>query len=241
MPSLSGGDHHFGQLQMEMESTDDDDFPMNSKLDYFRRDILDRYLASKLSLPTYFLQEYLNDATVTLMGADRVKYIWTTKNSTAHPDTHYTIETWAFGEYDLGESLAFIIGFLEPDPDHPSQTHIVDHNTMTVDVGAGRRATWVVMRLDRFHIGIKKEDFPLGGIRLRLDIPVEQLLYMRPRKVDFHMGAWIKSSNILLPYLRQPIYGLSALNPINGRFKSALTKPLTLITVCKALWDHIRP
>ena len=215
MPSLTGGDHPFGQLHMEMESSDDPNFPMNSKLDYFRRDILDRYLGSKLSLPTYFLQvkEYVNDATVTLMGADRVKYIWTLKASTARPDTHYTIETWAFGEYDLGESLALIMGFLEPDPNHPGQTRIVDHNTVTVDAGAGKRATWMVTRLDRYRVGIQPEDYPLGGVRLKLNIPTQQLLYMRPQKVDFDMGAWTKSSGILLPYLRQQSMWMVSLEP----------------------------
>lgn len=53
------------------------------------------------------------------MGAYRVKYIWTVKNSTTCPDSHYSIEMWAFGNYDLGESLALIMGFLEPDPNHP--------------------------------------------------------------------------------------------------------------------------
>ena len=68
------------------------------------------------------------------MGADRVKYIWTLKNSTARPATHYGIELWAFGNYDLGESLALMMGFLEPDPDRPgsnshrrSQHHLFAH------------------------------------------------------------------------------------------------------------------
>ena len=52
LPTLSGGLYHYGQLHMEMLSTDDDDFPMNSKLDYFRRDLLDNYLTIYNSLPT---------------------------------------------------------------------------------------------------------------------------------------------------------------------------------------------
>ena len=200
LPTLSGGLYHYGQLHMEMLSTDDDDFPMNSKLDYFRRDLLDIYLTMYNSLPTTFeeVKVYLNDASRSLMGADRVKYIWTLKNS-----THYGIELWAFGNYDLGESLALMMGFLEPDPDRPGQTRIVDHNTIYSPTGNNTRGNWVVSRLDTEHVGIMNEDFPLGGVRLKLNIPLLQLLYMRNRKVIFDMGAWTKDASPTLPYLRE--------------------------------------
>ena len=47
------------------------------------------------------------------------------------------------------------------------------------------------------------EDFPLGGVRLKLNIPLLQLLYMRNRKVIFDMGAWTKDASPTLPYLRE--------------------------------------
>ena len=52
LPTLSGGLYHYGQLHMEMLSTDDDNFPINSKLGYFRRDILENYVTAYNSLPT---------------------------------------------------------------------------------------------------------------------------------------------------------------------------------------------
>ena len=48
-----------------------------------------------------------------LMGADKVKYIWTLKASPSKPSTHYAIDLWAEGSYDMGESLVLFIGFLE--------------------------------------------------------------------------------------------------------------------------------
>ena len=88
------------------------------------------------------------------MGADRVKYIWTFKKSVAKPMTHYAIDLWSEGIYDLGESLALFMGFLEFDPDHPGRTRIAAHNDVWVDTGDNTRARFVVGRLDtREYIG----------------------------------------------------------------------------------------
>ena len=67
------------------------------------------------TLPTTFLEikTYINQATTMLMGADKVKYIWTLKASPSKPSTHYAIDLWAEGSYDMGESLVLFIGFLE--------------------------------------------------------------------------------------------------------------------------------
>ena len=78
------------------------------------------------------------------MGADKVKYIWTLMDSPTRPTTHYAIEMWAEGYYDLGESLALFMGFLEPDPNRPGQTHIVAHNTVYADTGAGTQGNWAI-------------------------------------------------------------------------------------------------
>ena len=94
------------------------------------------------------------------------------------------------------------MGFLEPDPDHPGQTRIVDHTTIYSPTGNNTQGNWVVSRLDTEHVGIMNEDFPLGGARLKLNIPLLQLLHIRNRKVVFDMGAWTKHSSLTLPYLR---------------------------------------
>ena len=170
IPTLSGGKYHYGQLHMETPPTTDKNFPTNPKLDYFRRDIVDTYLATHGfgSLPTTFprIKQYINDATLTLMGADKVKYIWTLKGSPTRPTTHYAIEMWAEGYYDLGESLALFMGFLELDPTRPGQTRIVAHKTVYADTGAGTQANWVIARLDVDHAGIIQKDYQLGGERI---------------------------------------------------------------------------
>ena len=163
IPTLSGGKYHYGQLHMETPPTADKNFPTNHKLDYFRRDIVDTYLATHGfgSLSTTFprIKQYINDATLTLMGADKVKYIWTLMDSPTRPTTHYAIEMWAEGYYDLGESLALFMGFLEPDPTRPGQTRIVAHNTVYADTGAGTQGNWVIARLDVDHAGINQKDY----------------------------------------------------------------------------------
>ena len=67
------------------------DFPTNPKLDYFRFDLVDGWLANHMTLPSTYLEmkTYINDATTTLMGGDNVKYIWTLTPSPSKPSTHY--------------------------------------------------------------------------------------------------------------------------------------------------------
>ncbi len=81
-PTLSGGTQHYGQLHMDSPKKFGRNFPTNPKLDYFRRDVVDSWLATNKILPTTFLdvKRYLNQATRTLMGAHRVKYVWTLKD-----------------------------------------------------------------------------------------------------------------------------------------------------------------
>ena len=202
IPTLSGGKYHYGQLHMETPPTAD----KNSKLDYFRRDIVDTYLATHGfgSLPTTFprIKQYINDTTLTLMGADEVKYIWTPQDSPTRPATHYTIKMWAEGYYDLGESLALFMGFLEPDPTRPGQTRIVAHKTVYADTGAGMQGNWVIARLDVDHAGINQKDFQLGGVRFSLNIAIERQPYMATRKAVFDMGAWIQDPSPFTPHMR---------------------------------------
>ena len=186
IPTLSGATHHCGQLHMETPSTTDMNFSTDPKLDYFRRDVVDTYLATHGfgSLPTTFpgIKQYINDATLTLMGADKVKYIWTLQDSPTRPTTHYAIEMWAEGYYDLEESLALFMGFLEPDPARPGQTRIVAHKTVYADTAAGTQGYWVVSCLDLDHGGIIQEDSQLGGVRIHLNIPIERLHFMFEKK-----------------------------------------------------------
>ena len=107
LPTLSGGTHHYGQLHIDPLSLYYQDFPTNPKLDYFRCDLVDGWLANHLTLPSTYLEmkTYINDATTTLMDGDNVKYIWTLKPGPSNPSTHYAIDLWAEGIYDMGESL----------------------------------------------------------------------------------------------------------------------------------------
>ena len=196
-PTLSGGKHHYGQLHLDSPGSFDENFPTNPKLDYFRRDVVDAWLTTHKTLPTTYLdiKRYLNQATATLMGADRVKYVWTLKDSPSRPSTQYAIDMWAEGRYDLGESLALMMGFLEIDPDHRERTRIAPHNTVYASTGAGTRGQFVVTRLDRDHVGIEDQDYPLGGVRIYLNIPVERLQYMFGRRVLFDMAPWLKDTS----------------------------------------------
>lgn len=69
------------------------------------------------------------------MGADKVMYIWSLKARPSKPRTHYAIDLWSEGTYDLGESLALFMGFLELDPNRPGQTRIVSHNNQWASTG----------------------------------------------------------------------------------------------------------
>ena len=101
------------------------------------------------------------------------KYIWTLKDSPTRPTTHYAIEMWSHAYYDLGESLALFMGFLEPDPTRPGQTRIVAHKTVYADTGDGTQPNWVVSRLDLDHVGIIQQDYQLGGVRISLNITLQ--------------------------------------------------------------------
>ncbi|KAL9958865.1 hypothetical protein ACROYT_G035937 [Oculina patagonica] len=194
-PTLSGGTHHYGQLHMNSPKTFDRNFPTNPKLDYFRRDVVDAWLATDKILPTTFLdvKRYLNQATRTLMGSHRVKYVWALKDSPHRPRTHYAIDLWAEGQYDLGESLALLMGFLEMDPDHRGALRIPPHNTVYANTGNNTRTRFEVTRLLD----------PLGGVRISLDIHPNRRRYMFGKRLLFDVGAWHKSNNAVTPYAIQ--------------------------------------
>ena len=100
--------------------------------------------------------------------------------------------------YDVGESLALMMGFLEPDPDRPYQTRMVPHQ---------------VTRLDTDHDDTQDKGSLVGGVNIRLDIPVECLPFMRDKYVEFDMGAWIQDADPFLPYLRKTPFALISLKP----------------------------
>ena len=114
-------------------------------------------------------------------------------------------------EYDLGESLALMMGFLEPYPDRPGQTHIVPHNSIYVNTGNGTHAKWQVTRLDTDHIGIQNADILVSPVHIRLNIAIERLLFMHNKYVDFDMGAWVQDVNPFLPYLTKTPVALISL------------------------------
>ena len=159
-PTLLGGTHHYGQLHQEPPSSYYQDFPTKPKLDHFRRDLVDGCLASHKALPSTYLeiQTYINQVTTTLIGADKVKYIWTLKLSPSKPDRYYAIDVWAELIYDMAESLALFMGFLKRDPNRLGQTCIPAHIVLWVDTGNNTRARFRVHRLDRRHGSIMNED-----------------------------------------------------------------------------------
>lgn len=69
------------------------------------------------------------------MGADKVMYIWTLKASPSKPRTHYAIDLWSEGTYDLSESLPLFMGFLELDPSRAGQIRIASHNNQWASTG----------------------------------------------------------------------------------------------------------
>ena len=101
-------------MQEDQSSSYYQDFPTDPKLDYFCRNLEDGWLGNHKTLPSTFLEIkiYLNQATTTLMGANKVKFIWTLKPSPTKPSTHYTIDLWSEDIYDLGKTLALFMGFL---------------------------------------------------------------------------------------------------------------------------------
>ena len=94
-----GRPHHYGQLfiQTTRSTIHWGDETHRPKLDYFRRDLVDGCLANHKTLPSTFLEikTYINQATTTLMGADKVVDIWTLTTSPSKPSTHYAIDLWA--------------------------------------------------------------------------------------------------------------------------------------------------
>ena len=89
VPALTGSSCHYGQMHMHFETAPLPDFPSNPKLDYFRRDLVEDWLARYKTLPVSYTetQNYINRATTTLMGEDNAKYIWTLKPSPTQSTT----------------------------------------------------------------------------------------------------------------------------------------------------------
>ena len=83
VPTLTGGTYCLGQMHMHFETAPLPDFPSNPKLDYFRRDLVEDWLARCKTLPISYTetQDYINGATSTLMGDANIKYIWNLKPS----------------------------------------------------------------------------------------------------------------------------------------------------------------
>ena len=84
---------------------------------------------------------------------------------------------------------------------------------MYVNTGNGTRAEWQVTRLDTDHDDTQNEGSLVGGVNIRLDIPVECLPFMRDKYVEFDMGAWIQDADPFLPYLRKTPFALISLKP----------------------------
>ena len=61
MPTLSGGTHHYGQLHEDPPSSYYQDFPTDPKLDYFRRDLVEGWLAAYNTLPIWISKTTLKE------------------------------------------------------------------------------------------------------------------------------------------------------------------------------------
>ena len=103
MPALTGGSYHHGEMHMKPPSLPQ--FPANPKLDYFRHDLVEGWLAGYDTLPISYthIRNYINRATTTLMGPNQAQYIWTFKSSPTQ-STKYAIELWTTAVYNVGES-----------------------------------------------------------------------------------------------------------------------------------------
>ena len=220
VPTLSGDKHLYGHLRMEPMGLSNP--PSNTKLDMFRSDIVAAYQRRYKKQAPFFpvelygmVADYLRHATNTLFQENikETNKVWDIWPSLTRPSTHYTLALSAVSEYDLGESLALMMGFLEPNPDRPGQTRMVPHNSMYVNTGNGTRAEWQVTRLDTDHDDTQNEGSLVGGVNIRLDIPVERLPFMRDKYVEFDMGAWVQDADPFLPYLRKTPVALISLKP----------------------------
>ena len=165
----------YGQVHMDPMGISNP--PSITKLDLFHPDLV---LAAQVfynkQIPFFrtrliWMADYVKDATKTLFRLNRkdANRFWNILRSPIRPSTHYSLRLSAESEYNLGESLAVMMGFLEPDPNRPGQTRIVPHNSIYVNTGNGTRAEWQVTRLDIDHIGIQNEDILVGGVHIRLN------------------------------------------------------------------------
>lgn len=210
------GRYHYGQLHVESPSSlSGPQVLFNPKIDFFRKDILDTVLQSTNNqFPDTFkgAAAYLTQALALAVGADRTGDVWAIKSSKVLPHTHYGLEVWAQGAYDIGESLAMVMGFLERDPDHPTRTRIAAHNTLYQNTGT-RQSQWQIGRLDTHHSSSEDVDFQLGGVRLKLNIPVEDLYATLGKKYFFDVGEWIQSTSPMLPFTAEVGATILALSP----------------------------
>ena len=218
VPTLSRDQHLYGHLCMDPMGLSNP--PSNTKMDMFRSDIVAAYQRRYKKQAPFFpvelygmVADYLGHATNILFQENikEANKVWDIWPSLTSPSTHYTLALSAVSEYDLGESLALMTGFLEPDPNRPGQTRMVPHNLMYVNTGNGMRTKWQVTRLDTDHDDTQNEGSLVGGVNIRLDIPVERLLFMHDKYVEFDMGAWVQDADPFLPYLRKTPVALISL------------------------------
>ena len=118
------------------------------------------------------------------------------------PSIHYAIDLWAIDVYEIAESLALFMGFLEPDLTWAGQTRIPTHNTIWADTGDNMQAKFTVFKVD---IVQDPDAWPLGGVWFYLDVHPSWLNYMMNRRITFDMGAWEQNTPLttLLPYVIQ--------------------------------------
>ena len=192
----------YGKAHQESPSTYQQAYPDDPILDYLSPPMVRAWLDHHGTLPVRFHEvvEYMNWVSGQIDAYDALKFFWEFRKS----GRQYAITFYARAAFDLGESLALLLGFLEYDPQDQTRTRIPAHNKVTFSVGAGKVGEVQVTRIDPHHVGIRRGDAKYGGVRIETSIPLDRLVYMMDRQITFRMDRWTRRpTSDALPYAEQ--------------------------------------
>ena len=192
----------YGKAHQESPSTYQLDYPDDPLIDYLSPSYTKAWLKTHDTLPVRFhdVVEYMNWVQGQITAYDASKFFWQFRKS-GH---QYAITFYARAAYDIGESLALMLGFLEYDPRDKTKTRIPAHNKVTFSVGANKVGEFRVSRIDPDHVGIRRGDAKYGGVRLETSIPLDRVVYMIDRKITFRMDQWTRQPlSDTVPYADQ--------------------------------------
>ena len=192
----------YGKAHQESPSTYQMDYPDDPMIDYLSPTFTRAWLKTHDTLPVRYhdLVDYMNWVNGQITAYDANRFFWQFRKS----GRQYAFTFYARAAFDLGESLALMMGFLEYDPSDKSKTRLPSHNRVYFSVGANKQGYVEVSRIDPDHVGIRRGDAKYGGVRVETTIPLDRLLYMVDRKITFGMDLWThKTSSDMLPYAEQ--------------------------------------